>query len=82
MNQPKVRMWAKFGLSLKSGKTPKYVLTDAWGWVEELKDLGCIRTHNMSQTTAARMLAEAGALYTAYTYMSQTTHPTQVYVPQ
>ena len=39
MNQPKVRMWAKFGLSPKTGKTPKYVLTDAWGWVEELKDL-------------------------------------------
>ena len=37
-----------------------------------LDKAGCIRTHNMSQTTAARMLAEAGALYTAYTYMSQT----------
>ena len=33
MNQPKVRMWAKFVLSPKSGKTPKYVLTDACGWV-------------------------------------------------
>ena len=39
MNQPKVRMWAKFVLSPKSGKTPKYVLTDACGWVDELKDL-------------------------------------------
>ena len=39
MNQPKVRMWAKFVLSPKSGNTPKYVLTDAYGWVEELKDL-------------------------------------------
>ena len=39
MNQPKVRMWAKFVLSPKSGKTPKYVLTDAWKWVDELKDL-------------------------------------------
>lgn len=39
MNNPKIRMWAKFGLRQNSGKTPKYVLTDAWGWVEELKDL-------------------------------------------
>lgn len=39
MNQPKVRMWAKFVLSPKSGATPKYVLTDCYGWVEELKDL-------------------------------------------
>ena len=39
MNQPKVRMWAKFVLSPKSKKTPKYVLTDACGWVDELKDL-------------------------------------------
>ena len=34
MNQPKVRMWAKFVLSPQSGATPKYVLTDAYGWVE------------------------------------------------
>lgn len=39
MNKPNVRMWAKFALSPQSGATPKYVLTDAYGWVEELKDL-------------------------------------------
>lgn len=39
MNKPNVRMWAKFVLSPQSGATPKYVLTDAYGWVEELKDL-------------------------------------------
>lgn len=39
MNEPKLRMWAKFVLSPTSGVTPKYVLTDACGWVEELKEL-------------------------------------------
>ena len=39
MNAPRIRMWAKFALCPNSGKTPKYVLTDAWKWVDELKDL-------------------------------------------
>ena len=39
MNVPRIRMWAEFALSPNSGKTPKYVLTKACGWVDELKHL-------------------------------------------
>lgn len=39
MNQPNIRMWAKFDFVPNGGATPKYKLAEAYKWVDELKAL-------------------------------------------